>query len=330
MNETNPQGGVTDGSVESAVARLVQSDDNAPDEAQQAETPESQPGQPAEQPAEAQQPSDELTPDDLESDQEPQAQPAVDAFEIVHNGQQHKLTREETIRYAQQGFDYTQKTQQVAEQARLVQQRLQALAEVEQVQPQVMQHLAQVKALESQLAQYQNVDWVQVATDDPVGYAPARARFDVLRNAYEQAVGQFQHMQGQVQQRKAQIQQQMLMEEAQRLPAFVPEWKDAAKLEAGKAEIRKYLEANQIPVEAAGRYLDSAFALATAYKAAKYDQLLKAKGEKSKQLRTAPPVTVPGAKTGSAKAEQEKQLRDKLKRTKSIDDAAALLLNRMR
>src|SRR5574338_429364 len=77
--------------------------------------PQQAPEQPtAAPPVEAQQPDDlateELTPDDIPAE-EPQAQAAVDEFEIVHNGQQKKLNREETIRLAQQGFDYTQKTQ---------------------------------------------------------------------------------------------------------------------------------------------------------------------------------------------------------------------------
>lgn len=325
MNEqTNPDTGVSqgDGTIESAVARLVKSEDQSP----AAEQTQSQPDVPQDAPAEQPQGQAEVTVDDL-PDEAPQPE-SVDAFEIVHGGQQHKLTRADVIKYAQQGFDYTQKTQVLADQQRSVVQRLQALAEVEQVQPHLMQSLATVKSLESQLAPYQNVDWVRIANEDPIAYSQQRARYDVLQATYQRAVGEYQHVSNSVQQHTQQIKAHMLAQEDARLPDLIPEWKDEAKRSAGKAELVKYLQANGVDPAAASEALSTAFAVSTLEKARRYDQLVKSKADKSKQLRTLPPVTVPGAKTGSARADQEAQLKNKLRKTGSIDDAAALLLNR--
>jgi hypothetical protein len=49
--------------------------------------------------------------------------PASEEWEIKWNGQNLKVTREQAIRLAQQGFDYTQKTQQIAEERRASEQR---------------------------------------------------------------------------------------------------------------------------------------------------------------------------------------------------------------
>src|SRR5678816_2788109 len=86
------------------------------------------------QPDEGQAPR-ELTPEDLPDVEAPAAQPADESVEIEWNGQKHQLTRDELIKQAQQGFDYTQKTMALAETAKQVHERLQRVAAIEQVQP---------------------------------------------------------------------------------------------------------------------------------------------------------------------------------------------------
>ena len=275
--------------------------------------------------------ADELSPDDLEVEAQTQEQPAVDAFEIVHNGQQIKLSREETIKYAQQGLDATRKWDAAAEKDRQATQKWQQLSEIDHVRPYLQQQEGLVTALGMQLRQYQNVDWVAVANEDPVGYAPKRAQYDVLVNNYQQALGQYNQVRGEVNQRLEAVRAQQLAQEFHRLPDLVPEWKDKTRFQADQGAITKYLEGQGIPFEEANRKLDNAFALATVYKAMKYDQLLKAKGEKVKQLRTAPPVTKPGAaQSGTATADKDIQLRTNLKKTGSREDAVAVYLNRMK
>ena len=300
----------------------------------QSEDPESQEAQPETPSQEVEQPegpaTDEVTPDDLPA--EPVEQPAVDAFEIVHNGTQIKLTREEVIAHARQGFDYTQKTQAVAAKDRAVEAQLRVLSEVQQAQPYLMQERAQVAALEQQLGRYQNFNWVQLATEDPMGYPAERAKYDVLLQAYQQTAGQYKQKESAVMQHLMTVKQQRLAQEQQRVPELIPEFKDPAKRQAGQQAIAKHFEATY---GAAFDELDSrltdAFSLMCAYKVMKYDQLVKGKAEKVKQLRTAPPVTVPGAaSSGSAKADKDAALKQQLRKTGSAQDAMAVLLNRMK
>lgn len=276
--------------------------------------------------------ADELTADDLpEIAAEVPQQPAVDEFEIVHNGQQRKLTREETIRLAQQGFDYTQKTQALAEQSKAMQQALQRAQEVEQMQQALAPELAQVKAVEAQLRQYQNVDWVQLATDNPLEYPKYRAQYDTLVNAYQSAAGQFQQKAAAVQQQRQALTAQIVQQQRNTLLDLIPAWRDPAKYESGAAEVRSYLLREGIdPVQV--DQLSDARSVAIAYKAAQYDKLLRSKTEKVKQLKTAPPVTRPGASTGKAQesADRNAKLAERFKRTGDVKDAAALLLNRMK
>lgn len=328
--QTHPETGVSQElSPQQRIENLLSQPQGPADEE---EKPEPQTN--AEQKQQPESPADaELSPDDLDTGEQPAEQPAVDdVFEIVHDGSQVKLTREEAIKYARQGFDYTQKTQRVAEKERFLDAKFQQWQQVEQITPHVMQDLAQVTALESQLSQYQNVDWVKVATDDPMGYPALRAQFDLLERSYYAARDRYGQKQQHVTQQQAAIKAELLEREEARLPEVIPEWKDEAKRAAGKQLVAKYLQNNGIDVaSAAGRYLDTAFSLATAYKAAKYDELVKAKGDKVKQLRTAPPLTRPGsASNSSAKVEKDAQLKQNLRKSGSAQDAMAVILNRMK
>src|SRR5512138_1589041 len=104
---TNPATGVTQEppSIEERMqAFLVQYDKEQAEPQIEPEEPTAASAEQQTQQPEGQAQTDELTPDDLPEieGQEAVAQPTVDEFEIVHNGQQRKLTREETIRLAQQ------------------------------------------------------------------------------------------------------------------------------------------------------------------------------------------------------------------------------------
>ena len=248
-----------------------------------------------EQEAAAEPESDELTPDDLPDD-EPAAPPSAsaDEFEIVHNGAQHKLSRAETIKLAQQGFDYTTKTQALSAKHKEVEQVLARAAEIEQLTPQVAQELALVRGFEARLNEYQNVDWVRLATEDPLEYPKHRAQYDQLVQAYQAANNQFQQKASYVQQQRQHLTAQKVQSEKAKLTELIPEWRDPVKYQAGAQELADYLIKQGADPGEVGALSDS-FAVHIARKAMLYDKLVAGKAEKSKQVRTAPPVVRPGA-----------------------------------
>lgn len=296
--------------------------------------PQTEPEQSAdaevEQP-QGQAPTDELTPDDLPAD-DAQAQPQpVDEFEIVHNGQQRKLTREETIRFAQQGFDYSQKMHAVGEAERAVTRRLTQVQQLEQLQQAMAPDIAQVKAAEQQLAPWQNVNWVQLHASDPQGYPAYRAQYDQAVHMYQTAMGQFQQKAQAFQQQRQQLAAQTLEQQRGRLLDLIPAWKDPAKYEQGAQEVRAYLIREGVDPNAVEQ-LSDASSVAIAYKAAQYDKLMRSKSDKSKRLNPLPPVTKPGAKAPSNQAALDRQ-RDSMQRLRksgSLEDAAAALYQSMK
>lgn len=263
---------------------------------------------------------------------EVEAQPAVDEFEIVFNGQPEKVSRAEMIELAQKGKDYTQKTQALAESSRTMQATMQRAQEMLNLAPYVTQDLAQVKALEANLAQFQNVDWVALATNDPLEYPKHRAQYDIALQAHQQAISRFQQSASKYQQQQQAIAQQVLVQEAQAMRQVIPEWANQEVYQKEATEIARFLVSRGIPqeyVDNLGRNAGDAIAVALARDAWKYSQLKSGKDAKVGQVRNAPPVPRPSASAPSAAATQERQrLQSKLAKTGEVNDAAALLLNR--
>jgi len=185
--------------------------------------------------------------------------------------------------------------------------------------------------LEAQLAPYSNLDWVALATQQGAeAYAQHQANYQNLLRSYQGATGKFQQAYGSVTQQMQQLRQHKLQAEDANLGNVIPEWKDPAKKEAGKAAVLGWLQAQGIPPHVADAKLDDAMSIAIVHKAMLYDQLQKSKTDKTKTLRSAPPVTVPGAaQSSTAKADKEKQLHQRLKKSGTREDAMAVLLNRL-
>ena len=329
--QANPQAGASQAapSIEDRMQNFLDGYNREQSEpTNEPETPTEQPAAQAEQP-QGQAATDDLTPDDIPG-QETEAQPAADAFEIVHNGQSVTLSREETIRHAQQGFDYQRKTEALAEQSKALAAQMQRVQEMEQMQQALAPDLAQVQAVAAQLKQWQNVDWVQLAGDNPLEYPKYRAQYDTLVHAHQVAMAQFQQKAGAIQQHKQVVAAQTVQQQRAKLLEMMPAWSDPAKYEQGAQEVRSYLQKMGVDEQAIAQITD-ARGVVLAYKAAQYDKLVAAKNQRDKQLKTVPPVTRPGASQGAEQisADKVQKARDRLKRSGSIDDAAALLLSRM-
>jgi hypothetical protein len=262
-----------------------------------------QPAAPKQQAPEAEAPEveapedngDELTPEDIEDEPPPKDDAAE--FEIVVAGQTQRVSRQEVIELAQKGRDYTQKTMALAEQYKQAQATMQRVQEMEQLAPLVAQDLATVKAFESQLANYQNVDWVRLASEDPLEYPKHRAQYDRIMQGYQAAVGAYQQRHGELNQRRQAVSQETLQREHQRLTTeFIPEWSNPQKYQAGSTELFQWLISRGADPQAVAGLTD-ALAVSLAHDAMLYRKLKEAK--KSKQLRSAPPVIKPGANVPS-------------------------------
>lgn len=276
--------------------------------------------------------SDEVTAEDLPAeDDEPQS--TVDALVIEHNGERKRLSRAEARELAQKGYDYTQKTQQLADERTRVQMMAQALQQTAQMQAALVEDVGDFKALQRELARFPQSPeaWMKVSQDDPLGAFQQRTQYDALVGALNAKVSQIQQKQSQLSQSQGQISAEQLRQEFAKVTERIPAWKDPEAFKRDSQGIRNYLLAEGYSEQEVNSLAD-ARALTVAQKAWKYDQLLKAKGDKLKQVRQAPPVVRPGSAQSESVAQRGKydDARSRLKKSGSLDDAAAVFYQRLR
>ncbi len=318
----------------SAVVDLNPADDEPEADTKPRPAPEAAPqkeAEPAEPAPSDTKPSDpaELTAEDLPDDTAAAPQ-SGDEFEIVHNGQQVKLTRADVIQHAQQGFDYSRKAQAVAEQAKQLTSALEISQQLSKVQEALADDLAAVKSFERQLKEYENVDWVAVATNAPLEYPKHRAAFDQLQEGYRRSLNAFQQKAGAVSEGQKRMEATKLQQEFTRLQEIMPQARDSKQFEGVQKDIREWT-GKTYTAEELDSVKDARF-VQTLWESAQYRKLLASKASKSKLVQDKPPVTRPSVPNTpqTAAADKDRQLANRLKKSGSVEDATALYLSRLK
>lgn len=263
----------------------------------------------------------------LEGEEEEEAEPeeAPEPLEEINwNGEVKTLTKSELKELAQKGFDYTQKTQQLAEQRQQFEAQAKAVQQSIALQNQQIEVISQVKAMDSQLAQYQGINWHQLAESDPVEYLKLNQSFRDLKEARESAVAHFHQQANALQEMQTQTMQQTLQREAQALADAVPEFK-GEKAKETQQRIKSYLSEVGFSSEEIAGVVDHR-AVKVAWEAAQWRALQKAKPAMTKKVAEVPKVV----KSGTIKSptnQAQKDVRTQLRKTGRGEYAAKLIEN---
>jgi chromosome segregation ATPase len=242
--------------------------------------------------------------------------------EITHNGETKVLTKSELKELAQQGFDYTQKTQALAEQRRSYEAQQQAFNVQIAIKTQLSDQVAEIKSLDNQIAQYKQVDWAQLAESDPQQYLKLNHAYRDLKETREAKTQEYQTQANQLTQAQAQSMEQIKQAEAKLLQQKVPELYGPKAAETTEA-LSRFLSQEGFSDHEIGNILDHRM-VSVAWKAAQYDKLKAAKPQVNKRVAEVPKV-VKGKQPSNAKADEGKALRDKLRSSGDQNLAAKLI-----
>lgn len=267
-------------------------------------------------------PPDDAEETDTEPEEDEEEVEEEASEEITHNGETKLLTKSELKELAQQGFDYTQKTQAVAEERRAVLADRQILQTQLAIHTQLSDVVASVKGLDNQIAQYKQVNWSDLAEQDPVQYLKLNQTYRDLKEArdglvqdYNQKANQLSHTMEQNKSELLQAESRLL---AQKVPAFA-----GAKAAETKEQLKTYLSSEGFSQAEATSILDHRM-IAVAWKAAQYDKLKSTKSEINKRVAVAPKI-VKSSQTVNQKASDRSDLKAKLARSGNGDIAAKLI-----
>jgi hypothetical protein len=306
--------------------------DSIESDVQPTEAPEEKEQPPLEAEAEATEEveSEEATEEpDEEVEEEEQSQDEVPAIlKLKVNGEDVEKPLDEVVALAQQGLDYTQKTQQVAEQrkeleayAEQIKMQEQAFQEQMQLNNVLIEDVAKITSLDQQLNQYANVNWQQLSDNDFVEAQKLFFTYNQLQQERSQLVSQFEAKKQQVVQKQTQLMSEKIAKGKEILAKEIPNWSpetNQALLSTGKdygfsdAELNSIVDPRHVKV------------LHDAMQWRKLQQNSTVK----KKVSSAKPVVKPGSKDTKAEANSNhRNLREQLRKTGKSDAAQKLIEN---
>lgn len=248
-------------------------------------------------------------------------------LKLTHNGEEIEKDETEVIALAQQGFDYTQKTQKLAEERKYVESMTQTIKEQEtafnqqvQIQTALIQEIAKVTAIDQQLSQYQNLDWQKLSDTDPVEAQKLFFSYNQLQVQRGQVINELNTKKQGLTDAQKQARAKQVELGWKVLEKDIPGWnKDMARsiVESG----REY----GFNDEELGNLTDPR-AVKLLHDAAKWREFQKTKPAVEKKVSTAKPTVKPGATNNSAPARaKDIEARQMLRKTGDQNLAAKLI-----
>lgn len=228
-----------------------------------------------------------------------------------------------TLHELKRGFlresDYTRKTQALADQRRAAEAEVQALraerAQAHQLAQQAQQLIQSITP--------QEPNWQELYAKNPSEYAAQRELWRSWKEQQQQLTARQQMAQQANQANQVRELQKQLQVEQQRLMEAIPAWKDEAKATAEKQRILAWGQRQGYSADELGSIVDHR-ALVVARKAMLYDELVSRRDKA--QSKKAPARTAPPSRRHKApKGGQRARAQERLAKSGSVDDAAALL-----
>lgn len=242
------------------------------------------------------------------------------------NGEELEKPLDEVIALAQQGLDYTKKTQEVAEQRKALEDYAQTIKVQEekfqqqvQLQQALIGDVAELTAVDKQLAQFNDVNWQELSDNDFVEAQKLFFTYNQLQQKRSELATNLQTKAEQVQQTQVAQMQERIEKGKEILAKEIPNWSretTQAIIEVGKEygfsddELGTIIDPRHVKV---------------LHDAMQWRKLQKNSVVKNK-VSQAKPVVKPGAKDTKQEATSAKrQMRDALRKTGKSDLAQKLI-----
>ena len=304
-------------SAEARMMALLDAEDEFREEEEQPEVPQEEP--------EVEEETEEVEEEQEEEDSE-EEQPSA-TVKLKVNGEEIEKPLDEVVALAQQGMDYTQKTQAVAEQRKQVEAYAQALQAQEQsfqqqvaLQQALIQDIAQITALDQQIERFNQVNWQALSDSDPVEAQKLFFQYNQLNQQRQQMANQLGGKQQQLTRQQAQYLQEKVKQGAEILSREIPNWGKDLAVELRNAGVKEYGFSD----EEMAQVIDPRH-VKVLHDALQWRKLQANQPAKNK-VAQAKPMLKPGSKdTKQANTAKVKQLSDALRKTGKQEFAQKLI-----
>jgi hypothetical protein len=243
-------------------------------------------------------------------------------YRVKANGEELEVSLDELLNGYSRTADYQKKTQSLAEQRKAVEVERSKIAETAKVRDTYAQRL---QVIEQMLQQQSGTeDLTQLRENDPIGYALAVADRSEKEKQLQAIRAERQRVQQEQAQQQSQVLQSHVQQEQQKLVDLIPEFKDEAKAEVIRRDIRVYAKSIGFSDQELSQVYDSR-AVTALYKSMMYDKLVAGKSGTLKKVQSAPKTLRPGTSNPKS-SDQEGQKKDfeRLRQSGNKKDAAKL------
>ena len=263
--------------------------------------------------------------DNTEADAaDPEADEATDELvQVEFEGKQYELPPELQKALLRQS-DYSRKMNEVSSQEKTYAERLKAVETITEGAEEYAGALASVRMVEAQLKQFEAIDWDQIEQSDPQNAARLAVQQLRLQRQYQAAQDAARTIGQKVQADKGQLFQAARSDMVKALEKNLKGWGDG---QAMGVALTEYATKNGMKTATLENLTDPAMVIALD-KARRYDELQASKTAIRAKAQGAPQVVKPGAPRGKPNAAAESLA--KLRKSNSVDDAAAAFLARGR
>jgi len=294
------------------------------EELEQEEVPEEE----AEESEEPEGDDEEPTEDEEVEEDEDSVEEQPKSLKLKINGEELEKPLDEVIALAQQGLDYTKKTQEVAEQRKALEEYAQTVKVQEEVfmqQVQLQQALigdvAQLTAVDKQLAAFNDVNWQELSDNDFVEAQKLFFTYNQLQQQRGQLATELEAKAQQIQQQQAAKMQEKIAQGKEILAKEIPNWSRETT-----QELMTFGKEYGFSDDELGTIIDPRH-VKVLHDAMQWRKLQKNSVAKNK-VSQAKPVVKPGAKDTKQEATSaNRQTRDALRKTGKSDYAQKLIEN---
>lgn len=252
---------------------------------------------------------------------------------IKLDGKENEVTLAELRNGYQRDADYRQKTMALAESRKAFE------AEQAQYQQAVNQRLQEAETLSAVLEaqftkDFENVNWAELRSNDPSEYAAKRQdyieRQQQIAGYRNYARSQLEAVRQESEAKLRESQANLIKQERERYFDKHPEFKDPSKWNSERKAVKDYLASQGFTESDIAGLVDHR-ALDLIRKARLYDESIAKSDAAKKRVVNIPKLVKPGTKPSKedAQADRNKALRDRLRKSGRIEDAAALIMQKL-
>lgn len=242
-------------------------------------------------------------------------------YSVTVSGEEKELTLSELKSLAQQGADYTKKTQQVAEQRKALEAESVAIDQARQLRDAYAERLQAMEQLLSAPEQSENLEYLKES--DPIGYAVKVAEMSQQKEQLQAIQAERYRIAEQQQAEQQHALQGYIAQQAARLSEVLPEYSDPVKGEKLRSELRVFAKDIGFTDQELSMVRDSRQVLAL-HKAMLYDKLQKSKPDVNKRVTEANKTIKSGNSVKPVTSDQVKRQQAQLKNSGKVRDAAKI------